>query len=49
MQAHFATCTIGTLNPIDDGLLRISTGCAGPASSSILYVDCSNLTLSTRE
>ena len=30
------TCTVIL---VDDGLLRTSTGCAGPASSSILYVD----------
>ena len=30
------TCTVIS---VDDGLLRTSTGCAGPASSSILYVD----------
>ena len=27
-----------TVNAVDDGLLRTSTGCAGPASSSTLYV-----------
>ena len=30
---------ICTVISVDDGLLRTSTGCAGPASSSILYVD----------
>ena len=28
---------------VDDGLLRTSTGCAGPSSSSTLYVDWLNL------
>ena len=30
------TCTVIS---VDDGLLRTSTGCAGPASSLTLYVD----------
>ena len=30
------TCTVIS---VDDGLLRTSTGCAGPSSSSTLYVD----------
>jgi len=30
------TCTVIS---VDDGLLRTSTGCAGPLSSSTLYVD----------
>ena len=32
----FDTCTVIS---VDDGLLRTSTGCANPASSSTLYVD----------
>ena len=35
------TCTITV---VDDGLLRTSTGCAGPSSSSTLYVDWLKLT-----
>ena len=31
---------------VDDGLLRTSTGCAGPSSSSTLYVDWLKLTVS---
>ena len=30
---------------LDDGLLRTSTGCAGPSSSSTLYVDWLKLTV----
>jgi len=33
------TCTIIS---VDDGLLRTSTGCAGPSFSSTLYVDWLN-------
>jgi len=36
------TCT--TIS-VDDGLLRTSTGCAGPSPSSTLYVDWLKLTL----
>ena len=36
------TCTVIS---VDDGLLRTSTGCVGPSSSSTLYVDCSNCTV----
>ena len=32
---------------VDDGLLRTSTGCAGPSSSSTLYVDWLKLTVET--
>ena len=31
------TCTVIS---VDDGLLRTSTGCAGPTSSLTLYVVC---------
>ena len=34
-----------TLKSVDDGLLRTSTGRAGPAFSLTLYVDCSNSTV----
>jgi len=37
-----STCTIIS---VDDGLLKTSTGCAGPSSSSTLYVVCSNVTV----
>ena len=37
----FLTCTVIS---VDDGLLRTSTGCAGPSSSSTLYVDWLNVT-----
>ena len=30
---------------VDDGLLRTSTGCAGPSSSSTLYADWLKLTV----
>ena len=33
---------------VDDGLLRTSTGCAGPSFSFILYLDVMNLTLGTK-
>ena len=36
------TCTVIS---VDDGLLRTSTGCAGPSSSSTLYVDWLKLTI----
>ena len=36
------TCTVIS---VDDGLLRTSTGCAGPASSVKLYADWSNATV----
>ena len=36
------TCTV---NCVDDGLLRTSTGCAGPAFSLTLYAGCSNITV----
>ena len=35
MLFSFDTCTVIS---VDDGLLRTSTGCAGPSSSSTLYV-----------
>ena len=35
------TCTVIS---VDDGLLTTSTGCAGPSSSSTLYVDWLKLT-----
>ena len=35
------TCTVIS---VDDGLLRTNTGCAGPSSSSTLYVDWLKLT-----
>jgi len=34
-----------TVISVDDGLLRTSTGCAGPAPSLTLYVDGLNDTL----
>ena len=36
------TCTVIS---VDDGLLRTSTGCAGPASSLTLYVDWLKVTV----
>ena len=36
------TCTI---IPVDDGLLRTMVDCAGPASSSTLYIDLLNVTV----
>jgi len=40
------TCTVIS---VDDGLLRTSTGCAGPAFSFTLYVLCSNVTTAATE
>ena len=37
-----------TVIAVDDGLLRTSTGCAGPASSSTLYVVCWKLTVTSK-
>jgi len=34
-----------TVISVDDGLLRISTGCAGPSSSPTMYVDWLKLTV----
>jgi len=36
---------ICTAISVDDGLLRTSTGCAGPSSSSTLYVDWLKVTV----
>ena len=36
VMSLLVTCTVIL---VDDGLLRTSTGCAGPSSSSTLYVD----------
>ena len=36
------TCTVIS---VDDGLLRTSTGCADPSSSSTVYVDWLNMTM----
>ena len=33
---------------VADGLLRTSTGCAGPSFSLTLYVDCTKLTVITK-
>ena len=38
------TCTVIS---VDDGLLRTSTGCAGPSSSSTLYADWLKLIVMT--
>ena len=38
-----------TVITLDDGLLRTSTGCAGPSSSSTLYVLLLNVTVIARE
>ena len=38
-----------TVISVDDGLLRTSTGCAGPSSSLTLYVDLVNMTVATIE
>ena len=38
-----------TLKSVDDGLLRTSTGCAGPALSLTLYAGCSNITVKATE
>ena len=40
------TCTVIS---VDDGLLRTSTGCAGPLFSSTLYTDWLKLTVTTME
>ena len=34
-----------TVISVDDGLLRANTGCAGPSSSSTMYVDWLKLTV----
>ena len=34
-----------TVISVDDGLLRTSTGCAGPSSSLTMYVDWLKLTV----
>ena len=34
-----------TVISVDDGLLRTSTGCAGPSSSLTLYVDWLKMTI----
>ena len=34
-----------TVKSVDDGLLRTSTGCVGPSSSSTMYVDWLKLTV----
>ena len=39
-----STCTVIL---VDDGLLRTSTGCAGPSSSLTLYADWLKLTMMT--
>ena len=41
VMSLLSTCTVIS---VDDGLLRTSTGCAGPSSSSTLYVDWLKLT-----
>ena len=38
-----------TVKSVDYGLLRTSTGCASPASSSTLYNDWSNITVAATE
>jgi len=40
------TCTVIS---VDDGLLRTSTGCAGPAPSLALYVDWMNEMMIAKE
>jgi len=43
--AVFPNSTTCTVISVDDGLLRTSTGCAGPSSSAKLYTDSSNATV----
>ena len=38
-----------TVISVDDGLLRTSTGCTGPAFSLTLYIDWSKLIVATIE
>ena len=38
-----------TVISADDGLLRTSTGCAGPSSSSTLYTDWLRFTVTTTQ
>ena len=40
------TCTVIL---VDDGLLRISTGCAGPLPSATSYVDCAKLIVTAKQ
>ena len=42
LMSFLLTCTVTS---VDDGLLRTSTGCAGPSSSLTLYVDWSKHTV----
>ena len=54
MQQHPPIAVPSVLNTstvisVDDGLLRISAGCAGPSFSSTLYVGCPNLTVGAGE
>ena len=39
LLAVFCISLTSTVISVDDGLLRTSTGCAGPPSSLMLYVD----------
>ena len=43
-MAVFGVSLTFTVISVDDGLLRTSTGCAGPSSSLTLYVDWLKLT-----
>ena len=38
-----------TVISVDDGLLKTSTGCAGPSSSSTMYVDWLKFTVTSVE
>ena len=44
--SSLVTCTV---NSIDAGLLRTSTGCAGPAFSFTLYVVSLNITVMAKQ
>ena len=49
LVAVFSVSLTCTVILVDDGLLRTSTGCAGPSSSSTLNVVCSNVTVTATE
>ena len=46
VMSLFLTCTVIS---VDDGLLRTSTGCAGPSSSLTLYADWLKLTETSKK
>ena len=48
-MAVFSVSLTCTVMLVDDGLLRTSTGCAGPLSSLTLYVDWLKVTVTAEE